>query len=362
MWIFLDSNIYYDNWYLDSANFQLLSNFVNNSGSRMLMSNMVCQEVQNHQEKQMSDILFALNRNIKTFNQLNPEYSEFDLEGKIQPYFFKDILETKFENLDYISYANISQEAVGHRAVKKIRPFLEQDKGYRDTLIWLSLLEQLSSSKFTGEVIFINSNTTDFFEKNLEFFDDLKKDIASYELKCTFKIYLTLAKFLQERVVKEEHQINYQVLLDQHLMDVDQEIQAEITDYLNGISSMDFLELILKENQWYPHLPFVLSHKFEIVEGIEEPNLFGCKSISDDLFYINYGFNLRICEIAFDVSFYHSVERPEWMNRYFSIEEVSNGYRLFDYRRIDIVASFNYQLSSSMIEGFTIDQLRLRKY
>jgi len=198
-------------------------------------------------------------------------------------------------------------------------------------------------------------------KKNLEFFEDLKKDITSYNLKCTFKIYLTLAKSLQERVVKEEHQINYEVLLDQHLMSADRDIQAEITDYLNGISSMDFLSTIIEQNQWYPPLPFVVSHRFEILEGIEDPNLLGCKSISKDLLYINYGFNLRICEIAFDVSFYHSIESPEWMNRYFSMEEVSNGYRLLDYRRIDIVASFNYQLSCGMIEGFTIDQFMLRK-
>lgn len=362
MWIFLDSNIFYDNWYLDSANFQLLSNFVNNSGSRMLISNMVCQEVQNHQERQISEAVFNINKNLKIFDQLNSIPHGFEIGRVIQPYIFKDILESKFEYLDYISYAGISQETVGNRAVKKIRPFLEQDKGYRDTLIWLSLLEHLASLKFTGEVIFINSNTTDFFEKNLEFFDDLKKDIISYDLKCTFKIYLTLAKFLQERVVKEEHQINYEVLLDQHLMTADKDIQTEIAEYLNGISSMDFLSTILEQNQWYPRLPFVVSHKFEIVEGIEDPNLLGCKSISDDMLYINYGFNLRICEIALDVSFYHSIESPEWMNSYFSIEEISNGYRLLDYRSIDIVVSFNYQLSSGIIEGFTIDQLKLRKY
>jgi len=83
----------------------------------MLISNMVSQEVQNHQEKQISEAVLNINKNLKIFDQLNPMPHGFEIDQVLQPYIFKDILGSKIESLDYISYAGISQETVGNRAV-----------------------------------------------------------------------------------------------------------------------------------------------------------------------------------------------------------------------------------------------------
>ncbi|MNQ83023.1 hypothetical protein D3C85_980930 [compost metagenome] len=318
--------------------------------------------MQNHQEKQTVEAQAALRKSLKVFNQLQPKEDGLEIDDAMRSYDFREVLASRFECLDFISYASVSQEKVGYRAVKKIRPFQEHDKGYRDTLIWLSLLDHISESGYKGEIVFINSNQSDFFEKNMEFYDDLKSDIVKYGLECSFSNYLTLTAFLQERVNKDEHLFNYEEVSEHYLMDSERLIQQEIAEHINAIATSDFLDMVLKQNSWFPNLPYASSHKFEIVEGIEDPVVLACRSLSDDLLYINYQFNLRICEIRFDIPFYHMVDGPDWMNRFFDIEELSDRYRLIAYRRIDVAASFNYRISSASIEGMEIEVFRLRKH
>ena len=62
-------------------------------------------------------------------------------------------LETIFPASTRLTYPAVSHADVMARAVSKRRPFTERDKGYRDTLIWLSILEFLAGS--TETVVFI---------------------------------------------------------------------------------------------------------------------------------------------------------------------------------------------------------------
>lgn len=361
MYIFLDTNIFYDNWHLNNANFTLLANFVNNSGAILLISELVCQEVDNIQDGKNRDAMSALQKAIKVFNHINAKSVEVDFEKLNLAYSLKTLLNLQFNNVRYFGFNDVQQDQVVARAIKKILPFKEADKGYRDTMIWLSLLQELEKLNLEGEVIFISSNSNDFFEKeSRNFNEDLKRDIIEHKLHCEFDNYTSLNNFLQTRVVTEDHLVKYDEIQASYLNDIDFEIEREIEEYLNGISSDDFRKMLSDSNSRFPELPTVSSHWFDIVEGIEDPSVVGCKKISDNFFYISYQFNLRMCEINFDIDNYYIIGNPQWMNRYFDLEELPSGVRLTTYKSIGMQVSFNYVISGGMVEGLEIDAFKLR--
>lgn len=47
MYLLIDTNIFFDNWFLNSPQFKLLGNFCNNTGIKVLLPQIVLQEVEN---------------------------------------------------------------------------------------------------------------------------------------------------------------------------------------------------------------------------------------------------------------------------------------------------------------------------
>jgi hypothetical protein len=360
MYIFIDSNVYFENYFLDSANFQLLINFLNNTNGYLLISEIVRAEVQNHQETKSKEAFENLKKAIKNYNQLHTEKCDARIDIINNDYDFETVLVEKINNARFIPFNKVEHSVVVNRAVKKIRPFKEQDKGYRDTMIWLSLLIYLKANNI-DELVFINTNSTDFYKSNSTgFLDELLEDIRVNDVKTIFNNFISLPAFLQAMVKSEEHQVDYERIQQDYLDVAERDLQVEISDYLNGISSVDFLALIQEHNPSFPELPVSSSHYFEIVEGVEDPLLLNCKKIDDDQLYINYKFNFRICELSFSIDNFYLLGNPMWMNNYFDMEEYPTGMKLTAYYRIDLEVSFNFILSKRAIDGLSIDVFKIR--
>ncbi|KRT15916.1 hypothetical protein ASU31_10415 [Pedobacter ginsenosidimutans] len=361
MKIFIDTNVFYQNWHLRSAHFQLLINFANNSGVELLMSDLVCEEVQNKQEISMQEVATSLNNSLKAFNKVNAEALEVDVYSQIEKYNFKNILVDNFDRLTFIPYDSIPQKKLVHRAIKQIKPFFTEDKGYRDTLIWLSLLEYLKHNKIKDEIIFVQANANDFFENNsVNFLPELLVDIRDYGVQCKFLNYKSLNAFLKDKVSEEDHLYNFDKVQHEILDHYDLEIQDEISDYLNSISTEELMRLINNDNTWFPNMPVINSHKFEIIEGIEDPLIIGCKDTGASRLSINYEFELRSCVLSFTILDHYLLGDPGWMHKYFQeLEELPNGLLLSEYARIRIEASFNLSINLKRINGLTIDRFEI---
>ena len=59
MKVFLDTNAFYNNWFVDNANFKLLFHYLNNEEFDLLLSNLVAQEVNNIRERELVEILLT---------------------------------------------------------------------------------------------------------------------------------------------------------------------------------------------------------------------------------------------------------------------------------------------------------------
>ncbi|WP_073376492.1 PIN domain-containing protein [Desulfofustis glycolicus] len=141
MHIFLDSNIFFNNWKLNNPNFQHLFNFINNNYSFKLLSKLVVEETENNRRKQVKKTNADLQKSIKEYNKLNDEAIDAKLyQIKYEDYSLYELLAQKTENIKTIDYSAVSHEEVVERALNVKKPFLAGEKGYRDTLIWLSFL------------------------------------------------------------------------------------------------------------------------------------------------------------------------------------------------------------------------------
>lgn len=124
---------------------------------------------------------------------------------------YRSILETRLKelNIKIIPYPVISHQQVVARDLQRRRPFQNSGKGYRDTLIWESVLSQAKPSDkfFTDpQIIFINKNTKDFFEGNTlhsHLADDLKNIGISDN---DFKIFDDLSKVAKEYISPRQEQ------------------------------------------------------------------------------------------------------------------------------------------------------------
>jgi len=181
MKVFLDTNVFYKNWYADKPNFKLLFYFLNNQKFDLLLSDLVVQETNNIRNREVNEVRAEITRLLNKGSKLNENPLSFKAEQlDFNEYELSDVLKYKVDWIENISYENISQKVVVERAIRSIKPFTNQEKGYRDTLIWLSFLAYLQENDIEGDVAFITNNKHDFFESNgnlLTFKEDLQKDI-----------------------------------------------------------------------------------------------------------------------------------------------------------------------------------------
>lgn len=125
---------------------------------------------------------------------------------------YEKILETesnsflKRNNIEIIPTIGIKQQMLIDRAMGKIPPFKEGDKGFKDTVIWLSMLDDVEKNK-DSSYIFCTNNTKDFIEEDCkdEFKKHSKKDFEIVKEMSDLKEYLD-KKFVLKLALKALHE------------------------------------------------------------------------------------------------------------------------------------------------------------
>src|SRR5256885_412702 len=99
MHFFLDTNVFYNDWFFRSASFRYLFHFINNKGHELLMSKLVVEEAKNIQARELALAVAAVKKNLENAEKLNggpvfPEVPVFE----VQPYEPLSILKGKVEH------------------------------------------------------------------------------------------------------------------------------------------------------------------------------------------------------------------------------------------------------------------------
>ena len=358
-YVFLDSNTFFNHWHLNNADLTLLANFIKNSQSILLASELVCEEVQNLHQREQSRVMADLRKYYEIAQRFNKEKTPHSFDSLLQPYDFKKVLKEKMEFVESFGYENISQKAVTARAIARTLPFREKEKGYRDTLIWLSLLEFLKTKKETDSVAFINQNSNDFYNsEGKDFHDDLARDLKSHNITCSIKVYPSLNAFIKGEVETNEYEFSHRNIEEQFIEPISTDIESEIKEYLDHLPTMDFKKLLDSSGIHFRYISTLTGHSFEMLEGMEDGQVLSYKRLSANELYINYRFNLRRCEILFTITeseylshksgielFYHDVYMAE-----------DEGYMIY-YCRPDFTVNFIYNTETESISGLEILKL-----
>jgi hypothetical protein len=324
------------------------------------MSELVCEEVDNLRNRKLDTTIANLKREYQIAKRLDSNILDCNFDRlKTHEYSFKKIIAEKAINIEYISYDDIKQKDVVERAIKRIKPFQEGGKGYRDTLIWMSFLSYLSKKSINQEVIFITINNSDFYNNSNDFHDDLKKDIATHKLKCEIIQYTSLYDFIENNVDKVEHKYTRSELFDQHLNLIDPELERESIDYINNFSEIQ-LKVILENNKSraFPYINSLIKHSITLLEGVEDPEILSYTIISDNSIYVSFRFNLRICALKFTIpNSDYNLNRQQIDQLYHEIFTDDNITTFCAYVRTYLDVSFEYDMESRSIEGFNIVNL-----
>lgn len=323
MQVFVDSNQFIADFLLRSAPFRYLLHFLSNSGHTLLLSRLVIEEVENKYAVETHKAFADASKSRQRLEQLGlPRGPEVPPGFAVPPLNLEDRIRTHLESVEILEYQDVPHAEVVERALKRRKPFdADGAAGYRDCLLWLSLLRRLSSGagKVDEDVIFISSNWKDFYktapvkettysesEKATHLAGDKKKKSAPPEVEFHSELladivslarpvlpFYSVAAFVDSKVDKKKHTINldkrFELFEDfleeqglQVLQQLEQENGAHVLKHVFPLSIASALTL--------------LSSKAEILEGVEDFDIYLAEEVGDEV-YVSCGFDLRIVNV-----------------------------------------------------------------
>ncbi|WP_426360129.1 PIN domain-containing protein [Pseudocolwellia sp. HL-MZ19] len=368
MKIFIDTNIFFNNWMLRSAHFQLLSNYVTNTECTLLISDVVIKETENKYKVELDKItkeLASISTKVGSFTE-----SHFTIDMKQLPskeYDFNSIIHSNFPNFKKVSCSTVNNEQLVQKAILGKRPFRENEKGYRDAVIWHSLINYLSENEISEDIVFITNNTSDFFVKKDSEYDlheDLVWDLKSLSLNNKFKIHTSLKSFINDNINEELHGFIHED--DKEIEEkfgevIEDEFEDFAIGYMNN-HTINQLKSIFLESDWsVEYLELMKSARFEVWEGMEDPSISRCFKIEDNKIAFEYSFNLRRCTLEFLLNTSDYLINKSGVDEVFMNAETNDeNTNVYRFPRSYFTGSGVLNLTTESVEQMEIDTIWLR--
>jgi hypothetical protein len=206
--VLLDSNIYYGQYYFDSMSFKSLFAYLGNKKSKLLLPEVVRDEVLDNYSE-ILEKFHSTQKSLQSYSNvlfrppqdINQPPNEALKKYKLS---LKKVIKTL--PIRMINSDEINLSLVSSRCEAKIHPFGQNEKypeiGFKDTIIWLCLLNQLSKS---DEIFFISNDKVAFGETSLT--PELQSEIDQLPGKRVF-YFNSLEKFLSENYFDLKAKIN----------------------------------------------------------------------------------------------------------------------------------------------------------
>lgn len=360
MHVFLDTNVFFNNWFLTDVRFKLLSHYLNNEEKSLLLSELVVNEVNNKREQEALVTINELNKNIKQLSFLNPSDGELPTcFQELTPYNIRDLLGANIYDVIDIPYDSIEQTTVVSRALKSTKPFTSGEKGYRDTLIWLSFLKYVKDNNIEGDIAFITANSSDFFKKKgaVAFHSSLQEDIESHGISNRIIPFNSLHNFLESSVNKIENSINKQEFLD----DNEHYLIDKTIEFVEGLADSD-LSKFLDTPNFHTKLPHIKEIQAEIFEGLEDPEIYSVHELPSNKVYVDSLFEMRglTFNIVIDINDYRrNADFIEQLYGLYNIDlDTDKSIAVLGFSgRVKIKAAVEYHLKENDITDVSIEEI-----
>lgn len=171
---------------LDTTNGKVLLKLREKGKVRLFVPSVVLQEVTRQWFDEYNERKLKLEESVEKFNNVmkmadeNFEPPRRALSGCSRDFFYKlaqDVLVEK--GLEILPMPCVALEQVLLRDLDRRKPFNENGRGFRDSLIWESVCELHSLDNGKDFKIIFVTNDRDFLDKGLGIHEDLQKDLVS---------------------------------------------------------------------------------------------------------------------------------------------------------------------------------------
>lgn len=223
--VILDSNIFRSDLPLKSKEIEVLIDYLYKSKSSLLMPKIILEEIRHLYRRQLIDninkyrsicrnirgIIFDINTKIET--------TEIDIEEQVENYI--NFVKRKFNitNEKIIDYKPEYLNEVVARATQRKKPCGTDGQGFRDTILWLTILDCAKSDN-NWQIVFISSNTEDFANKETSsLHEDLLNDIQKSGIDVYY--YKEISNFL------EKHQSNVEYISEDWMLNELRKVKFE---------------------------------------------------------------------------------------------------------------------------------------
>jgi len=299
MRVVLDSNILCRDLRLDGTYFRTFLSSLRNAGHSLYIPQVVIEEVVNKYGEEFRK-LHTLITKMGYAMPVSLESDRLITDARAAKEEYRNYLRNILSraNCSFLDYPEVSHEVLSGRAIQRIRPFRANDRGYRDALIWESIL-QLAAESTEIPIAFITSNKKDFADENRPelFHPDLVAEIESRRgdsrAFSEIQLFLNLNSFVEENIYPTLELLN------------DIRDQLENNRY-QGLNLMTFLEeehhRLMSSKEFESEevgLPLgFVSLTFSSVQEVYSIDDIEVRKLSDKELLINFKANV-LCEFDF---------------------------------------------------------------
>lgn len=364
MFIFLDTNIYFNQWHLRSPQFSLLANFCNNTGAVLLVPIVVVEETRAKFEIARIELLAEVTKVSRRCEDFGLDKKTFSAISISPTYNFSDIVQAKFRHVQFLPYEKVPHGLLVEKAIHKKRPFREKEKGYRDSLMWMSLLDFLKEDNSKTPIAFINANSDDFMssdgEKN-KLHSDLIDDLKLWGIENDFLVYPALRLFNEKHIEPTVHGFDHDTFKDDFGPAFEETAEEIAIDYLNSLSLAGTRTLLGDAGYSRLGLSLIQEATWEIFEGVEDPEFLGFEKLADNKIYVRYRFNLRILTVKVGMTTVAYLTNQAVLDHNFmNVDSQGADTYMYAFPRCDFDASFTFDTTTAEIETGEIDMASIR--
>lgn len=250
--IIIDTNVIHLDFKLNKARIVTLCNTSTILGHEIFIPEVVIDEIVKQYDEKAEEYINSFNKALKKLSDLSTSpitQTPIDAKGFISNY--RNELNNRIKQLGIgiIPYPNTGHKIMVERELGKKKPFKDSTKGYRDALIWDSVMEHTQKYSSNCGIIFLTANSKDFADKDKKgLHTDLIADCISNGIPPTsIRLVTDIQNFIDNEIILRSTELKEkfnQLQQDGGLGDIDfiQLIQDYISkDMLdNLISSNDF--------------------------------------------------------------------------------------------------------------------------
>lgn len=361
MLIFIDTNVFFNHWYLKAPLFELLANYVCNEGATVLVSEVVCEEMNAKFRVERASAAKELTKALRRATDFQLAPSVTSAPALDETYDFRSILATRFEAIEFVSFDAVPHSALVPRAIGAIRPFRDNEKGYRDSLMWLSLVAHLKSVHANkGDLIFINANSSDFFRTEgtaLKLHSDLEADLFRQGFAGTVRPFTSLKDFADGEIDKVLHSIKHEEFEERFGAEMEDLAAETAVDYLQQMALPAAQELLEDADLPRRCARAIRSFTVEDAEGVEDPEVVALSALTGGSLYVQYRFNLVTVMYAVEVSTEDYLANiDEFDDEFINVEVQDRLTRMETFRRIDFDASLTFDPTSGEFTSVSVDR------